>query len=119
MMTRNVSTARHGHFARLAEPNDRLTANRRQTLTVGAALAGMIALGTQRRASAQGTDAETTVSEEKLRQLGNPEIVISVGLDGVDAPLELAEGRYLVSLTAAAPYVAYPDFMQPPAGVAT
>ncbi len=45
-----------------------------------------------------------------------PEVKIEVSPEGVRAPSTLAADDYLVTLSAPAPYIAYLDFMQPPAG---
>jgi len=65
----------------------------------------------------QEAQIDSALSNEILPRLGLPEIVIDVGPDGVAAPESLTAGRYLVTLSAAEPYVAYVDFMQPPAGL--
>ncbi len=67
--------------------------------------------------TAQETQIDSAQSNEILPTLGLPEIAIEVGPDGVVAPESLTAGRYLVTLSAAEPYVAYVDFMQPPAGL--
>jgi hypothetical protein len=67
--------------------------------------------------SAQQIQIDTAQSDQILTTLGLPEIAVTVGPDGVEAPDSLAAGRYLVTLSAAEPYVAYVDFMQPPAGL--
>jgi hypothetical protein len=68
-------------------------------------------------ASAQPMEVDTAQSEEVIDTLGYPEIEITAGPDGVTAPDTLAAGHYLVTLSAPEPYVAYVDFMQPPAGL--
>jgi hypothetical protein len=67
--------------------------------------------------AAQQPQIDTAQSDQILTTLGLPEIAVSVGPDGVEAPDSLAAGRYLVTLSAAEPYVAYVDFMRPPAGL--
>lgn len=67
--------------------------------------------------SAQETQIDTAQSDQLLSTLGLPEITVAVGPDGVEAPSTLTAGRYMVTLSAADPYVAYVDFMQPPAGL--
>lgn len=67
--------------------------------------------------SAQEPQIETAQSDQILTTLGLPEINIVASPDGVDAPSTVTEGRYLVTLSAPEPYVAYADFMQPPAGL--
>ena len=117
MTIRPLSTRHTGSAVQYRGPLADLQATRRQVITVGVALAGLIALGRGVTASAQGLDIDMAYSEELLGQLGYPALDITVGPDGVDAPSELPEGWYLVSLTAPAPYTGYFDFMQPPAGL--
>ena len=74
-----------------------------------------LVLGSAGLATAQGVNISS--SDIKLRELGLPEINITVGPDGVDAPTELASGSYLITLHATGDYVAYLNFMQPPAGL--
>lgn len=56
-------------------------------------------------------------SDEIIRTLGYPEIEIHVGPEGVEAPSTLEAGPYLVTLSTVEPYIAYLNFMQPPAGL--
>lgn len=67
--------------------------------------------------AAQEPNVDTAFSDEIIDTLGYPELAVAVGPDGVDAPASVAEGYYLVTLSAVEPYVAYVDFMQPPAGL--
>lgn len=60
---------------------------------------------------------DSAFSDEIIRTLGYPEIEIGVSPDGVEAPSELEAGPYLVTLSASEPYIAYLNFMQPPAGL--
>jgi len=60
-------------------------------------------------------EMDVSFSDVKLRELGYPEIDITVGPDGVDAPSEIAAGFYLVTLHPTEEYSAYLDFMVPPA----
>jgi hypothetical protein len=81
-------------------------------LMVGGLLAAQLA-----PAAAQNMDV--SFSDVKLRELGYPEITITVGEDGVDAPSELAAGYYLITLQPTKEYSTYLDIMQPPAGLST
>ncbi len=74
-------------------------------------------LATAGTISAQQTQIDPAQSDQILPTLGLPELAVAVGPDGVEAPTSLTAGRYLVTLSAAGPYVAYVDFMQPPAGL--
>jgi hypothetical protein len=67
--------------------------------------------------AAQPPELDTAFSDTTIDTLGYPEVAIEVGPDGVTAPSTLAEGYHLVSFSAVEPYVAYLDFMQPPAGL--
>lgn len=60
---------------------------------------------------------DSAFSDQIIRTLGFPEIEITVGPDGVEAPSTLEAGPYLVTLSAAEPYIGYLNFMQPPAGL--
>ncbi|MDP9472790.1 MAG: hypothetical protein M3Q71_19355 [Chloroflexota bacterium] len=60
---------------------------------------------------------DNAFSDEIIGTLGYPEIEIEVSPEGVKAPSTLTAGYYLVTLSAPDPYVAYLDFMQPPAGL--
>ena len=100
----------------------RITASpitRRQLVTAGAALGALLSLPSSlRRVSAQGEVLESTAkATERLLNLGLPEFNVTVGESGVTAPSEVAEGWYLVSVTAEAPYIAYFDFMHYPDGL--
>ena len=66
-------------------------------------------------ASAAAQEMDVSFSDVKLRELGYPEINITVGPDGVDAPSEVAAGYYLVTLHPTEEFSAYVDFMVPPA----
>lgn len=81
-------------------------------LMVGGLLAAQLA-----PAAAQNMDV--SFSDVKLRELGYPEVTITVGEDGVDAPSELAAGYYLITLQPTKEYSTYLDIMQPPAGLST
>ncbi len=117
MTLRPFSTLTRGQVGSDRHLSASTRTTRRQIVTIGAALAGLVALGRDHHAAAQGMAVETAFSEEKLRQLGYPALDITVGPDGVVAPSELPEGWYLVSLSAPAPYVGYVDFMLPPDGL--
>ncbi len=69
-------------------------------------------------AAATAQEMDVSFSDVKLRELGYPEIVVTVGPDGVDAPSELDAGYYLISLQPTDEYSAYLDIMQPPADLA-
>ncbi len=60
---------------------------------------------------------DNSFSNEIIGTLGYPEIEIEVSPEGVKAPSTLTAGYYLVTISAPDPYVAYVDFMQPPAGL--
>ncbi len=60
---------------------------------------------------------DNSFSDEIIGTLGYPEIEIEVSPEGVKAPSTLTAGYYLVTISAPDPYVAYVDFMQPPAGL--
>jgi hypothetical protein len=77
------------------------------------ALTGLAA----RPVAAQQPTVDDSFSDEIIDTLGYPELAITVGPDGVDAPTSVAEGYYQVTLLAVEPYVAYLNFMQPPAGL--
>lgn len=85
-------------------------------ITVVLAFVGLAA-GAASPATAQGMPVDTAQSEELIDTLGYPEIQIVAGPDGVTAPATLEAGLHLVTLSAPEPYVAYVDFMQPPAGM--
>lgn len=68
-------------------------------------------------AAATAQEQDVSFSDVKLRALGYPEIVITVGPDGVDAPAELAAGYYLITLQPTDEFSAYLDIMQPPDGL--
>ena len=70
-----------------------------------------------RPVAAQQPAVDDSFSDEIIDTLGYPELAITVGPDGVDAPTSVAEGYYQVTLLAVEPYVAYVNFMQPPAGL--
>jgi hypothetical protein len=58
---------------------------------------------------------DSAFSDQIIRTLGFPEVAITVGPDGIDAPATLDAGPHLITLTAPEPYIAYLNFMQPPA----
>jgi hypothetical protein len=68
-------------------------------------------------AMASAQEIDISFSEVKLRELGFPEIEVTVGPDGVEAPDEVAAGYYLVSLHPTEEFSAYLDIMQPPPGL--
>ncbi len=70
-------------------------------------------------AAAQEEDdrIDSAFSDDVIRTLGYPEIEITVGPEGVEAPATLEAGPYLVTLSAPEPYTGYVNFMQPPAGL--
>lgn len=80
-------------------------------------MACALLMGTVAAAAAQEEDFSS--SDVKLRELGLPEVTVTVGEDGVDAPSELTAGYYLVTLQPTKEYSAYLDIMQPPAGLST
>jgi len=77
----------------------------------------IIGLLTTTSVSAQQSALEPAFSDEIIDTFGYPEIDIEVGPDGVTAPDSLTAGHYLVTLSAPEPWVAYVNFMQPPAGL--
>jgi hypothetical protein len=76
-------------------------------------MACALLMGTVAAAAAQ--DQDISFSDVKLRELGLPEVTVTVGEDGVDAPSQLAAGYYLITLQPTKEYSAYLDIMQPPA----
>ncbi len=68
-------------------------------------------------AAATAQEMDVSFSDEKLRALDYPEIAITVGPDGVDAPSALAAGFYLITLQPTDEFSAYVDIMQPPDGL--
>jgi hypothetical protein len=67
--------------------------------------------------AAQEPQADIAFNDKVLRDIGYPEITIEVSPEGVKAPSTLEAGFYLVTLSAVGDYVAYADFMRPPAGL--
>jgi hypothetical protein len=67
--------------------------------------------------AAVAQDMDVSFSDVKLQELGFPEIVVTVGPDGVDAPSELGAGSYLITLQPTEEFSTYLDIMQPPAGL--
>ncbi len=59
----------------------------------------------------------STASYERLLGLGLPMIEITIGEAGVDAPSQLNAGWNLIGILGEAPYVAYFDIVQFPAGI--
>ncbi len=80
-------------------------------------LVSMVCVLLTANVAAAAQEMDVSFSDVKLRELGFPEIVITVGPDGVDAPSELAAGSYLISLQPTDEFSAYLDIMQPPAGL--
>ncbi len=74
-------------------------------------------LGTGIAPSAAQDQVDSAFSDALIRDLGYPEITITVGPDGVDAPDTLASGYYVVTFGATGEYTGYLDFMQPPVGL--
>jgi hypothetical protein len=70
-------------------------------------------------AMAQTMEVTTAFDDSLLRALDYPEIEINVGPDGLESPASLDEGWYLITLSAAEPYVGYLDIMIPPDGLDT
>jgi hypothetical protein len=81
------------------------------------AMLGAVLLAQVGSVAAQGMDV--SFSDVKLRELGYPEIVVTVGTDGVDAPSELPAGYYLITLQPTEQFSTYLDIMLPPAGLST
>jgi len=61
-------------------------------------LVAMVCVLLTANVAAAAQEMDVSFSDVKLRELGFPEVVITVGPDGVDAPSELAAGYYLISL---------------------
>jgi hypothetical protein len=87
----------------------------KRLLTV--ALVFLALVGIAAPVAAQEPRADMAFNDDVLRDLSYPEINIGVSPDGVTAPSTLEAGYYLVTLSATGDYVAYVDFMQPPAGL--
>jgi hypothetical protein len=81
------------------------------------ALVFLALVGVAAPVAAQEPRADMAFNDGILRDLGYPEIKIEVSPEGVTAPSSLEAGYYLVTLSAVGDYVAYADFMQPPAGL--
>lgn len=81
------------------------------------ALVVIAVIGMAVPAAAQEPQTDISFNDTVLRELGYPEINIDVSPEGVKAPSTLEAGYYLVTLSASGDYVAYVDFMQPPAGL--
>jgi hypothetical protein len=62
-------------------------------------------------AASAAQDIDISFSDVKVQELGYPEIHITVGPDGVEAPSEIEAGYYLVTLHPTEEYSAYLDFM--------
>lgn len=78
---------------------------------------GLLGAGWAAPVGAQDEKVDSAFSNQILSTLGYPEVEIAVGPDGVTAPSTLAAGHYLVTLTAAEPYIGYVNFMQPTEGL--
>jgi hypothetical protein len=76
-------------------------------------LLGLLPITTQ----AQDEQIDPAFSDTLIRELGYPEVSIRVGMDGVEAPAELAAGPHLITLSAAEGMISYLDIMQPPPGL--
>jgi hypothetical protein len=66
---------------------------------------------------AQEDQVDSAFSDEVIRTLGFPEVEITVGPDGVEAPSELPAGLHLVTFAAAEPFIGYLNVMQAPEGL--
>jgi hypothetical protein len=84
---------------------------------VGAWLALALVLGSVAGVAAQEPGIDISFTDAPLRELGLPEVVVTVGEDGIDAPSSLAEGFYLITLTPTKEYSTYLNIMVPPAGL--
>lgn len=80
-------------------------------------LALLCLIGASSPIAAQDEQVDSSFSDTIISSLGFPEIEISVGPDGVEAPSSLAAGTYLVRFSSASGYSGYLNFMQPPDGL--
>lgn len=84
---------------------------------VGAWMVLALVFGSVAGAAAQEMGMDVSFTDAPLRELGFPEIVVTVGEEGVDAPSTLAEGYYLITLQPTKEYSTYLNIMVPPAGL--
>ncbi|MGB3306486.1 MAG: hypothetical protein WBA63_09905 [Thermomicrobiales bacterium] len=80
-------------------------------------VAGAIAPFTALVARAQSGRIDPAFDSDVLRALGFPEIKVHVTPEGIGAPSNLEAGIYHVTLSASDDWIAYVDFMIPPAGL--
>jgi len=82
-------------------------------------LIAIASAGWIRPVAAQDEDerVDSAFSDQIIRTLGYPEVAITVGPDGIEAPSTLEAGLHLITLTTPEPYIAYLNLMQPAAGL--
>ena len=82
-------------------------------------LIAIVSAGWIRPVAAQDEDerVDSAFSDQIIRTLGYPEVAITVGPDGIEAPSTLEAGLHLITLTTPEPYIAYLNLMQPTAGL--
>lgn len=82
-------------------------------------LIAIVIAGWIRPVAAQDDDerVDSAFSDQIIRTLGYPEVAITVGPDGIDAPATLEAGLHLITLSTPEPYIAYLNLMQPTPGL--
>src|SRR5689334_5484573 len=80
------------------------------------AAALLVIVGSAIGAGAQA-NIDSAFSDSIVSTLGYPELPVTVGPDGIEAPGSVAAGYYLVRFSATDDYIGYLDIVQTPNGL--
>ena len=88
-----------------------------RVLRLGGALAALLALTANGIGTVAAQQIDSAFSDTLIHGYGYPELTVTVGPDGVEAPAELPAGYHVVTLEAADDFIGYVDIVEVPAGL--